>query len=131
MRKFLEEIIVESLREENYPEHQVGKIGIYNGKDGLKYYVILERHETDEAVNDKWWYETYKPEVDTSKFKSVRLVAAMVSNPDLEVGARTLKRDFPHPSYLKIIDVDNWMEAHGNFLSAMIQAGEERLAKHK
>lgn len=130
MINFLKEMCIESDAEHNYPAHQPGATVVYSGKDGLKYYVILERIETPITEWSKEWYSKYKPHVDTNELKDVSLEVAMIANPKLDIASRKQIRDFSACS-VKVLDLDNWQEIQANFFEHLTTAAADRFADHQ
>lgn len=130
MEDFLKEMIVESTQDDNYDAHQVGRIVVYSGRDGLKYYVIIEREETPLVQHQHDWWKQYRPHVDSSKFMNVSVTLSMISNPTLDVGYRAAKRDMSACG-CKVLDTDNWMEIQDRFIATMMDVAQRRVAGKK
>lgn len=131
MEKFYEKLSMKSDITNYHKEHVPGRIGMYNGKDGIKYYVIVERTETPVSPDhlkylqeNPYFEERYGAKVPDDAI-NVSLKVAMVSNPDMEVGPRKPTRVFDS-SCLKILNVDDWAQVQREFITAMLAAGLER-----
>lgn len=130
MEDFLKEMIVESTQDDNYEAHQVGRIVVYSGRDGLKYYVIVERKEEPLVEHQIDYWKQYHPHVDASKYMNVSVVLSMISNPTMDVGYRAAKRDMSACS-CKVLDTDNWMEIQDRFIGTMMDVAQRRVAGKK
>lgn len=131
MEKFYDKLSLVSNITNYYKEHQPGRVVMYNGKDGIKFYVIVERTDTRvEESQLKWmkenpyWEQRYQASIPDDAVQPV-LKVAMVSNPDMEVDPRKATRQL-HADYLKVVDVDKWAEIQREFMTAMVEAARKR-----
>ena len=124
-KSFIQNISKNSDRDNDYAAHQVGEIVGYRGKDGIKYYVILERTEfkpSQQEIDHALQYNYVVPKL------HVKLVTAMVANPFLEIHGRVQKRDFGAASVF-VVNFDEWMQIQQDFMEAMKEAANERVTK--
>lgn len=117
MARYLDELCLNSNRDNKWQHHVPGNIVLYKGKDGLKYYMILAREDCVQPATQ--YYGDYE---------YVKLTTAMVANPFLDINARAQKREFTADS-VRVLNINEWPRVQAEFMNQMIQVGRERLAK--
>lgn len=99
---------LESTPENDYKHHQVGQLGVYSGRDGLKFYVIAS--------------------VDKTKHNALK--CHLVSNPSLDVTVRKATRDMTFWEF-KPITEQSYLDFQTKFMQSMVIASKEFLKTKK
>ena len=102
------DMALESTPENDYKHHTVGQLGVYNGRDGLKFYVIAS----------------------VDKTKSYGLKCHLRASPVLRVEARKATREMSFWEF-KPITEQSYVDFHTKFIQSMAIASKEFLATKK